>query len=146
MGQVSFQEPKTLTGNADADYSTKQYYLMDYEATTGNVKLVAAAGARCVGVLLDKVAAADRPCLIAVGGIVPCVAGTGGVAAGDLICASAAGKGIVATRAYTDTQAGSATDALIGSFVIGRALTAAAEDEQFRLHIQPVGAVAVTDI
>lgn len=143
MAQIAMDGPVLLSGNADADYSTKQYYLMDLEASTGNVKLVAAAGARCVGVLMDKPAAADRACQIAVGGVVPCVAG-GTVTAGMLIKSDSAGKGVEASAAVVDTQAGSATDPVIGSFVIGVAKTSAASGEQFALLIQPMGAVPTT--
>ena len=65
---------------ADADYTAKQYYLMDIEASTGHAKLVAAAGAAVFGVLLDAPASGVQ-CRVAYGGIVPCVAGTGGVTA-----------------------------------------------------------------
>lgn len=139
MGQVAMKNPIVETGNADADYSTKQYYLFDIEATTGNVKLCAAAGARVAGVLMDKPDAADKPCLLAVGGTVPCVAG-GTVTAGDSITTDANGKGVTATGSYTDTQAGSATDALIGPYVIGIARTSAASGEQFALQITHSGA------
>lgn len=128
---------------ADADYSTKQYYGMDVEATTGNAKLVAAAGAKAIGVLMDVPDTAGKMCRVAVGGVVPCVAGDT-VAAGDLITFNASGKGIPATASYVDTQAGSATDAVIGSYVIGRALSGAAADAQFNLLIQPLGAVPTT--
>ncbi len=143
MGQVSTLNPQTITGNADADYSTKQYYLVDVEATTGNTKLCSAAGQRSRGVLMDKPAAADRACLVAMGGIVPCVAG-GTVTAGDYITTDANGKGVTATGSYTDTQAGSATDALIGPYIIGIALTGAASGEQFQLQITHAGAVNTT--
>jgi hypothetical protein len=131
---------------ADADYTAKQYYLMDIEASTGHAKLVAAAGAVVFGVLLDAPASGVQ-CRVAYGGIVPCVAGTGGVTAGDLVSAENTGKGITATKSYTNTNdAGSTTDALIGSFVIGRALTTAAAGEQFMLAIQPMAAVPTTAV
>lgn len=143
MGQVSMHNPVVVSGNSDADYSAKQYYLYDIEATTGNVKLCAAAGARIAGVLMDKPSAADIPCLLATGGVVPCVAG-GTVTAGDYITCDANGKGVTATGSYTDTQAGSATDALIGPYVIGIARTGCSSGEQFALLITHAGAVNTT--
>lgn len=133
-----------ITLLADADYSTKQFYGMDVEDTTGNAKLVAAAGARAIGILLDKPSAAGEACRVAIAGRVPCVAG-GTVTAGMLIKFDANGKGVEASAAVTNTSdGGSATDALIGSFVIGRALTSAASGERFSLLIQPLGAIPTT--
>lgn len=131
---------------ADADYSAKQYYGMDVEASTGNAKLVAAAGAKAIGVLMDVPDTAGKMCRVAVGGVVPCVAGDT-VTAGDLITFNASGKGIPATASYVDTSdGGGATDPVIGSYVIGRALSGAAASAQFNLLIQPLGSVPTTAV
>ena len=136
----------TISIDAYADYSTKQHYLFYVDATAGRARIVGAAGAKSVGVMMNKPSAAGMSAQIAVGGVVPCVAG-GTVTQGDLITADANGKGVTATAAYTNTNdAGSTTDALIGSYVIGTALSSAASGEEFRLLIQPLGAVPTTAI
>lgn len=125
---------------AAADLSAKQYYAIKVD-TDGKAAL-AGAGLG-IGILQDEpVSGAIGQ--VAVSGISPAIAG-GTVTAGDRVTANASGKLVTATAGKTDTSdVGAAADPLIGSNVIGIALTSAAADEQFSLLILQQGAVPST--
>lgn len=135
--------PVCLSLPASADLSTKQYYLVEI-ANTGKVSVCNAAGEMALGVLQDKPAADGRVGQVAVAGVTKVVAGSGGIDEGDLVTTDAGGKCIVAAKAYTDTQAGAAQDALIGSYVIGVCVKAAAADAIGSIFINHMGAVPTT--
>lgn len=137
------QSPVCVSLPASADLSTKQYLFVEL-ANTGKVSVCNAAGEAAIGVLQDKPAADGRIGQVAVGGISKVFAGSGGIDEGDLVTTDAAGKAIVATKAYTDTQAGAAQDALIGSYVVGVCVKAAAADAIGSILITHLGAVPTT--
>jgi len=105
---------------AKVDLSGKQNLLMkvsaDEEVDT------AGAGDKCVGVLMNKPAAAGRGAEVMTAGVAMLIAGAT-VAIGDYIKSDAAGKGIKTTTA--------------GDEVVGRAESAANASEQFKLRILP---------
>lgn len=126
---------------AYTDLSAKQYYLV--KATSNGIELCGTAGEQVSGVLLNKPIASE-PAKVAYAGVVPCVAG-GTVAVGDRIKTDTAGKGVAAQAAYVNTSdGGAAQDPVVGSNVIGIALSAAASGEQFNLQIAPMGAIPTT--
>lgn len=129
---------------AAADLSAANGKLV--KITSSGVNLCSAAGEVAHGVLVNNPVSGAAAC-VAVAGEVECIAGTGGVTKGDLITTNASGKGVTATKDYTVTNdASSATDALVGSHVIGVALSTAAADGYFTLEILHIGAVATTAV
>ncbi len=141
----AFEEGLVLrTVEADADLSTKQYYGCKL-SSDGQLALCSAAGEAVYGVLQDKPAAAGRAAAVAVGGITRAKAG-GVIAPGARVAVDANGKFVTATPAVVDTQAGSATDPVIGSFVVGRARNTSntADGDIFPLELTFEGAVPTT--
>lgn len=131
---------------AAADFTGKRGYAVSINSS-GNAALASAAGQKVIGILIDEPAAAGRAAGVATLGRIRCVAGSGGVTAGDLLKTAADGRIVTATTAYTDTSdAGAAQDPLIGSFVIGQALESAAAGAYFDAMINISGAVATTAI
>lgn len=131
------------TFEAGADLSTKQY-LGVVLSSDGQID-PATAGAPCIGVLQNKPAAAGRAASVRVLGITRMVAG-GVINPGDRVTTDADGKAVAASLAVTDTQAGSATDALIGSNVLGRYIgkSAAASGDIIPVLLTHEGAVPTT--
>lgn len=123
MGQISQQHVQVYNGTAAADLSAKQWYFV-YVDTSGKVALAATAGMLTLGVLMNKPGAANRAAEVALpGSVVPVIAG-GTITAGDQVTCDSAGKVVTLTPpSYVDTQAGSATDPLLGKYRLGIALT-----------------------
>lgn len=139
-----FQKDAVYVDNlfASGDLSTKQYYLM--KMSSGAITTNDTAGGPCLGVLMNKPTASTQVAQVAVSGTVPCVAG-GSVSAGDRIKSDGNGKGVAAQAAYVNTSdSGAAQDPVVGSNVIGIALSDAASGEQFNLQIRPEGAIPTT--
>lgn len=110
-----------ITRIAGADLRTKQYYAVK-QNSDGEV-VVAAAGEKALGIL-QNAPNENQAATVAVAGISKWVAG--GVVAPDADVASdASGKAKTAVANVVDTQAGSATDPVLGSYVLGRNLTLA---------------------
>lgn len=103
---------KTITKEAGADLSAKQFRFVDI-AADNQVDAVSAAGGDAIGVLLNKPDAAGKAATIAVAGVAKVVAGAT-VDEGEYIQSDAAGEAIVA---------------LTGNFVLGRCMKAAADGE-----------------
>lgn len=140
---MSYEETlKTLSAPANADLSAGQYKAVVINSS-GKVAL-AGAGAFCAGILQDKPAAADRACTVAYGGISKALAG-GSITAGATVAANASGALVDASEAVTNTgDAGGATDALIGSNVVGIAMAGADSGDIFPVLITLSGAVPTT--
>jgi hypothetical protein len=127
---------------AASDLSTKQGYAVTLDSS-GNAIVQTTTGGNVLGILQNKPTTSTNA-LIVTGGVVPMVAG-GTVAINDLIKCDSNGKGVAAQAAYVNTSdAGSAQDPVVGSYVIGRALSAASSGEQFNLLIEKMGAVPTT--
>ncbi len=110
-----------ITRIAGADLRTKQYYAVK-QNSDGEVVL-AGAGEKALGIL-QNAPNENQAATVAVAGISKWVAG--GVVAPDAeVAADASGKAKTAVANVTDTQAGSATDPLLGSYILGRNLTLA---------------------
>lgn len=132
-----------LTFEASGDLSTKQYYAVKLDSS-GQVA-VAGAGEAAIGVLQNTPAAAGRAATVRVSGVSRMKA-AGVIAPGANVAPNASGLATTASAAVTDTQSGSATDALIGSYVLGRALNTAntAANDIFPVLITLEGAVPTT--
>lgn len=127
---------------AASDLSTKQGYAVTLDSS-GNAIVQTTAGGNVLGILQNKPTASTNA-LIVTGGVVPMIAG-GTVAINDLIKCDTSGKGVAAQTAYVNTNdAPAAQDPVVGSFVLGRALSAASSGETFNLLIEKVGAVPTT--
>jgi len=106
------QSVNCLSLEAGSDLSAAQHLFVDV-ATDKQVDVVATKGAKAVGVLQDKPAAAGRIGSVAIGGITKVKAGAAFNAGAELI-STAAGKAIV-------------TDA-VNQYIMGTALEAATAD------------------
>lgn len=140
---MSFEIPGHKLGvlTADADFSAKQYYGVKVTSTG---LAIAGAGDAIIGVLQDH-PKSGQVAEVMVNGCSRALAG-GTIAKGDLIACGASGTFVVATKGKTDTSdAGAASDPLIGSNVVGIALTGAASGEYFALEILHLGAVPTTN-
>lgn len=136
-------QPIDLFFVAAADLSAKQNFAVKKNGTGSEVAL-AGAGEMPIGVL-QNAPVATAIAIVRVSGVTLMIAGAA-VAIGDPVASDAAGKGKPAVKAATNTSdAGGATDALIGSYVLAIALTAAAADTNpFQALITHSGAVPTT--
>lgn len=107
-----FESIKEITLPASADLSSYQYYFVDVD-TSGLAAVVASAGAKCVGILLNKPSAANAASEIA------------DIAAGG-ICKVKAAAAITCGDEITPAADGRAQTATSSQIVVGRALEAAA--------------------
>ena len=127
---------------AASDLSTKQGYAVTLDAS-GNAIVQTTVGGNVLGILQNKPTSLTNA-LIVTGGVVPMIAGTT-IAINDPIKVDSAGKGAVAVLATVDTSGTpSATKPVVSSYVIGRALSAAASGEWFNLLVEKMGAVPTT--
>ena len=110
----------SITLPVATDYSAKQYYCMDVN-TSGQAVLVAAAGARVVGVLQNNPDTAGYAGTVAIEGCTKVVAGAA-ITAGAILMSDTDGTVITATG----------TDAI----TVGIALETAADGATFRMMFQ----------
>lgn len=131
-----------ITLIAGADLSAKQFYAVKLNSS-GQV-IAAGAGEAAIGVVQNK-PASGQAATVRVAGITKIVAGIA-ITAGAAVASGAAGKAKPAVAASTNTgDAGGATDALVGSYVLGFALEEATADGQLiGLLIDKLGAIAAT--
>jgi hypothetical protein len=108
-------------------------------------KVVAAgAGEFAIGIL-QNAPVADAVAVVAVGGVALAKAGTGGVTAGQQVVPESDGELITAIGSYTKTDdAGAASDALKGPSIVGTALSTATAGNEFRVLVNPSGAIPTT--
>lgn len=111
---MSFEENlQTISVEAGGDLSAGQYKIVDV-ASDGQMDLVTTLGAKAIGVLQDKPAAAGRPGCVAIGGTTKAVCGaavTRGTevtvdATSRVITTSAVDQHIIGTALETSTAAG----------------------------------------
>lgn len=133
---------KQISLPAGADLSGSQYCAVKVNAS-GQIVL-AGDGETAIGILQNK-PKSGQVAAVMVSGVSKMAAG-GAVAAGSLVAADATGRAKVASKAVTNTSdAGVANDPLIGSSVLGVALTAASgAGAVFSVLLLPMGAVAAT--
>ena len=125
---------------ATADLSAKQFYAV---AVDGEGEIdVAGAGVMAIGILQNDPADTYMG-TVRVMGVSKAVAGDT-INAGAALAAETGGRVVTATKAIVDTQAGSATDPVIGSNVIGIALEDAVDGQIFRMLVCNMGAVPTT--
>jgi len=133
---------KDLLLEAAGDLSSSQFLFVKMD-TNGDVVIASAAGEDVVGVLQNTPASGAIAVVRVLG---PSrVIGSAAVNPGALVATTSAGKSKTAVAGRTDTSdAGAAVDPLIGSFVMGRALTLGALDTQHSIQVHPMGAIPTT--
>lgn len=137
MGTVDILVP------ANADYSSSGQYLLGTINSTGKFVVASAAGQDVAGVL-QNAPAADAIAIVRIAGRSQ-VTASATVATGALVATTSAGKTKTAVASTTNTSdAGGASDPLVGSFVIGRALTDGATDTLHVIQVHPMGAIPTT--
>lgn len=138
---ATFIKGVTISLVAAADLSAKQFFAAKVDSN--GKAAVAGAGEACIGVVQNN-PLAGSPASIMVSGTTKAKAG-GSITAGDFVAADANGKFVSATKAKVNTSdAGAAADAVIGSNVIGVAITGASDGDTFTLAVQHMGAVPTT--
>lgn len=140
---MSFEHPDfRLTLVAAADLSAKQYYAIKVDSN-GKAAL-AGAGELAIGILQNKPASGEAANVWTFGPVSKAIAG-GTVAAGAAVAADSAGKLVTATKASTNTaDTGASADPLVGSNVIGVAVTSAASGDIFAVALIGAGAIPTT--
>lgn len=132
---------QSITLLAAADLSAKQFYGVKVDSN-GKAAL-AGAGDMCIGVLQNK-PESGQAATVAYGGRTKMVAG-GNVTAGTPAKTDSAGKAATASKATVDTSnTGSASDAVVGSNVIGIFLTSGVANDLVEVMLLPLGAVPTT--
>jgi len=127
---------------AGADLSASQYRAVKISADDTVVR-AAAAGEACIGIVTNN-PQSGQVASVAIGGRVKAKAG-GAISAGAFVCAAADGRVIAATAApASEVSVLAAADALVGSFVLGTAMTDAAEDDLVAILWTPQGAIPTT--
>lgn len=138
MALESLSQTLTFSFPANADLSSHQHKFV--KISSGKIVIATAAGEDVLGVLLDKPAAADRAALVALAGVCKVIAAET-LAAGDLVAtnASALAKKVSSTSnglAIVDTSdTGAATDAVTGSYVMGKVLVGGAVNQTITIHL-----------
>lgn len=126
---------------AAADLSAKQFYAAKIDSN--GKAAVAGAGEACVGIIQNN-PLAGSPASVMMSGTSKAKAG-GSITAGDYVAADANGKFVSATKGKVNTSdAGAAADPVIGSNVIGIAVTGASDGDLFTVAIMHMGAVPTT--
>lgn len=129
---------------ASADLSTKQFYLVKLNSS-GQIA-VCGAGELAIGVLYTEPNAAGVVASVQTltGRKTKGIAG-GVIAAGDVLKSDANGKLVVASKAVVNTSdAGGASDPVIGSNAVGIALEAGVDGQIIAFLAYPLGAVPTT--
>lgn len=127
---------------AAADLSAAQYLLMAL-GSGGTVNTCSAAGQQALGVL-QNAPASGAIAIVRARGISRVIA-SATIATGVNLATTSAGKTKAAVAGKTDTSdAGAANDPLIGSFVMGIALTDGATDTAHQMLVAPMGAIPGT--
>lgn len=131
-----------ISAVAGADLSGSQY--CGVKLNSSGKAVVAGAGEFAVGILQNKPASGQTAQVATVGAISKALAG-GSIAAGATVALNSSGKFVDAAEAKVNTSdAGSSTDAVIASNVIGVALAAASADDVFPVLITLSGATPTT--
>lgn len=128
---------------AGSDLSEAQYLAVAL-ASDSAVDLVGAAGADALGILQNAPAAA-AVAIVRIQGITKWIA-SGSINPGVRLASSTTtGKSKAAVAATVDTSdTASASDAVVGSYVLGIALTAGVQDAAHDVLLQPMGAIPTT--
>lgn len=138
----------SFTLPANADYSTTGQYRGVTVNSSGNAVLAATAGQLVIGVLQNKPTSTNAA-TVAFSGITKVIAGTGGIAAGDLVKVDSAGAFVKSTSsatgfAHVDSTVSSTTDAVIGDYIVGICVKAAAATDIGSVLLAPIGLAPTT--
>lgn len=115
----SISQRRTITLEANADFSTRQYHIVELTTTPGQCKLAAANTG--YGVLQNHPLSGEA-CTVVIDGPTRCRAG-GAISLGDLVTAANTGYATAVGSAGTNGK------------IMGRALTAAASGSIFTMDI-----------
>lgn len=127
---------------AGGDLSSSQFLMVKLNSS-GDAVIANAAGEDVCGVL-QNAPASGAIAIVRVFGESRVIGG-GVVAAGGLFACTSAGKSKTAVAGTVNTSdAGAASDPLVGSFVLGRVLTAGTLDAQHSVFISPMGLTPTT--
>lgn len=112
---------------AGADLSAKQFYAVKLDSAAAVV--LAGAGEAAIGILQNN-PTSGQAATVAIAGRSKMVAGAA-VASGARVASNASGKGVTATAGKVDTSdAGAASDPVIGSNIMGICVDAAANADE----------------
>ena len=125
---------------AGANLSAKQNHFV--KINSSGAAVLAGAGEAAVGVLVND-PTSGQTAAVQVSGIAKVKAGAS-ITAGAQVAVNADGEAVAATLGRTNTTDTSATDALIGSNVMGIALEGAAENDVIAVLITQAGAAPTT--
>lgn len=106
---------------AGVDLSTKQFYLVKVDTSTGYVVLGSSAGEKCIGVL-QNAPKSGQAALVRVLGVTKVAVGAAFSAPGSYVKTTTAGKADVAGS---------------GAFPVGQLLTTAASGDYATMHVNP---------
>jgi hypothetical protein len=138
---ATYTKGQSISLVAAAALTAKQFYAAKIDSN-GKAAL-AGAGEAAIGIIQNN-PPAGSPASVMISGTSKAIAG-GEITAGAVVAANADGKLVAATKGRTDTSdTGGAADALLGSNVIGIALTGAASGDIFTVAIMHMGAVPTT--
>jgi hypothetical protein len=141
---VATEQPGfSITREAAADLSAKQYTFVKVDSS-GKAAAAGTAGEVVVGVLQNKPSASGQAATVVVTGVSKVYAG-GSIDEGDLIKTANDGQALAAVKGTTNTgDAGGASDPLVGSYVVGIALSAGGDGELVSVLLLHQGVVATT--
>ncbi len=141
---ATYQAKSCISLNAAADLSAGQFHAVRLSAAK-TVALGSTAGEPIIGILQNKPAAAGQAATVAFAGTTKAVAGAA-VSAGAQLKVNASGRLVAAAAGTTNiSDAGTASDPLIGSNVVGIALEAASGNGVvFEVLLTHSGAVPTT--
>lgn len=127
---------------AGADLSSKQFYCMTLQSD-GTVNTTGTAGGEVLGIL-QNTPASGAVAIVRVFGMSKIIASTT-IATGVRVASTNAGKTKAAVAATTNTSdAGAASDPLVGSYTIGIAVTDGATDTAHNVFVNTIGAIPST--
>ena len=125
---------------AGANLSAKQNHFV--KINSSGAAVLAGAGEAAIGVLVND-PTSGQTAAVQISGIAKVKAGAS-ITAGAQVAVNADGEAVSATLGRTNTTDTSATDALIGSNVMGIALEGAAENDVIAVLITQAGAAPTT--
>lgn len=135
-------QARDILVEAGGNLSSSQFLMVKLDSN-GDAVIASAAGEDVCGVL-QNAPASGAIAIVRVFGESRVIAG-GNVAAGALFACTSAGKSKTAVAGTVNTSdAGAASDPLVGSFVLGRVLTAGTADAQHSVFISPMGLTPTT--
>lgn len=117
------QNPIDINAVAQADLSTKQFYLVKKDTSNKDGVVLSGDGNAAIGVLINK-PASGKVAKVQVGGVAPVKVGSTGLTVGVELASNANGEAVTATT---------------GEFIIGVAMEAAVSGQVAEILLHPRG-------